>query len=440
MSDKTYKIVQLLTENVKRIKAVSITPNGRIVEITGKNGNGKSSVLDSIFYALGGNKVIPSQPIRNGSKKAVTEVNLGGLTIRRTFTRQEDNSFTSSVVVESEEGARFQSPQAVLNKLIGDLTFDPLEFTRKKPNEQFELMKRFVPDFDFEEEERVRKAAFDRRTDVNRRVKDLKSQAAGIIVPDGTPEVEIDVSALTDELQQVGEHNANIEMRRSNRQRVADEADRFEIEAKNLDDRAAELRRQADEAETQAVEKRELAEERRQKLKEAGDLPEAKSADEVRSRINEANRTNSQVQLRIRLDQLIAEVSTAEAEADQLSKDIDASNDRKMKAIEKADLPVEGIGFGDGFVTLNGVPFDQASTAEQIRAGCEMGMAANPRLRVIMIREGSLLDDDAMKIVAELAEKNDYQVWIETVQSDSPGAVVIEDGQVKAEEFVEAAE
>lgn len=440
MSDKTYKIVQLQTENVKRLKAVSITPNGRIVEITGKNGNGKSSILDSIFYALAGTKVIPSQPIRAGADKAKTEINLGGLTIRRTFTRQEGGDYTSNVIVETEEGARFQSPQNILNKLIGDLTFDPLEFTRKKPAEQFELMKRFVPDFDFDEEERIRKAAFDRRTDVNRRVKDLRSQASGIVVPDGTPAEEIDISALTEELQKVGEHNADIETRRSNRQRVSDDADRLDIEARTLNDRAADLRRQAEEAEAQAVDKRNQAAALRQRLADAGELPEKKSADDVRDKINEANAINAAVRLRNRFDELTASIAVAEAEAEQLTKDIEESNARKLKAIEKAALPVEGIGFGDGFVTLNGVPFEQSSTAEQIRAGCEMGMAANPRLRVIMIREGSLLDDDSMKIVAEMAEKHDYQVWIETVSSDSPGAIVIEDGMVKQAEVLEAAE
>ncbi|WPE19873.1 hypothetical protein ShzoTeo12_10490 [Shinella zoogloeoides] len=440
MSEKTYKIVQLQTENVKRLKAVSITPSGRIVEVTGKNGNGKSSVLDSIFYAMGGVKEIPNQPIRTGADKAKTEINLGSLTIRRTFTRQEDGSFSTTLIVESEEGARFTSPQNILNKLIGDLTFDPLEFTRKKPADQFELMKRFVPDFDFEAEEQVRKQAFERRTDVNRTVRDWKSQIAGITVPEGTPSAEIDISALTEELQKVGEFNADIETRRANRARVADQADQWEIEARNLDAKAAELRRQADEAEQQAAERRKQAEANRLRLKEAGDLPEQQSADAVRAKIDAANRTNADVRLLLRLNELLDAVRKAEAEADQLTKDIEESNKRKLRAIEKAALPVSGIGFGDGFITLNDVPFDQASTAEQIRAGCEISMAANPRLRVIMIREGSLLDEDSMQVVANLAEKHDYQVWIETVQSDSPGAVVIEDGLVKQPVALEAAE
>src|SRR3546814_14706996 len=110
----------------------------------------------------------------------------------------------------------------------------------------------------------------------------------------------------------------------------------------------------------------------------------------------------------------MAAVGRAEAEVGQRTKDIDDSNGRKRQAIAKADMPVSGLGFGDGFITLNGLPFDQASTAEQIGASVGMGMAANPRLRVIMIREGSLLADHSMKLVADLAEKHDYQVWLDS--------------------------
>ena len=440
-SDQSYKIVELRTENVKRLKAVNITPEGGIVEITGENGNGKSSVLDSIYWNLAGQKEIQSQPIRIGEEKAKTELTLsGGLTIRRTFNRQEDGSFTTALVVETEEGARFQKPQDILNKMVGDLSFDPLEFTRKKPADQFEILKDFVPGFDFEAEARDRKRAFDARTDVNRRIRELKSQAAGISFPDDTPEEEIDVSALTDELQDLGAYNADIETRKGNRQRVSDEADRLEIEAKQLDDRAIELRRQADELDEQAKEKRLAAQERRAKLLDAGPLPDPKDPSLVRVKIDEATATNTAVSLKRRLGELIVQVTDLESEADALTKAIDESDVRKSNAIAKAAMPVPGIGFGDGCVTLNGVPFDQASSAEQLRAAVGLTMAANPRLRVIIIRDGSLLGAAAMRILSEMAVTHDFQVWVETVESDRPGAIIIEDGMVKPAASLEAAE
>ena len=93
-------------------------------------------------------------------------------------------------------------------------------------------------------------------------------------------------------------------------------------------------------------------------------------------------------------------------------------------------MPVPGVAFDDGAVLLDGLPFDQASDAQQLRASIAIASAMNPKLRVIRVRDGSLLDKDSMALLAEFAETNDMQVWIETVQSGRPGAIVIEDGMV----------
>jgi hypothetical protein len=82
-------------------------------------------------------------------------------------------------------------------------------------------------------------------------------------------------------------------------------------------------------------------------------------------------------------------------------------------------------------VLLNGVPFSQASSARQLQAAVSIGLALNPKIRVILIRDGSLLDEDSMKLVSEMAEKNDAQIWVERVADGRPGCVVIEDGEIK---------
>jgi len=105
--------------------------------------------------------------------------------------------------------------------------------------------------------------------------------------------------------------------------------------------------------------------------------------------------------------------------------------EEKAAKIAAAKMPVPGLSFGDGMVVLNGVPFDQASDAEQLRTSIAIAMALNPKLRVIRVRDGSLLDEESMKLLEQMADSKDYQVWIERVDGSGKVGFVLEDGLVK---------
>ena len=122
------KIIHLQVENFKRLKAIDITPEGSVVKITGKNAQGKSSVLDAIWGALGGGKALPTEPIRQGETQARIRVELDDLVVTRTFT--PGNSYLK---VETKDGASYKSPQAILDKLVGRLSFDRCSSPRPMP-------------------------------------------------------------------------------------------------------------------------------------------------------------------------------------------------------------------------------------------------------------------------------------------------------------------
>jgi hypothetical protein len=107
----------------------------------------------------------------------------------------------------------------------------------------------------------------------------------------------------------------------------------------------------------------------------------------------------------------------------------DRTNDKAAK-IAAAKLPIDGISFGEGQVLLNDLPFDQASDAEKLRTSVAIAMAANPKLPVVLIRDGSLLDEDGLRLVAEMADARGAQVWIERVGTGGVG-IVLENGYVK---------
>ncbi len=432
------KIISFRAENIKRIEVVAITPAGNVVEITGKNGSGKTSVLDAIWWAIKGEKPIQETPIRKGSETAMIELDFGKLKVTRRF-KAKEGSHTTSLIVETESDgikSKAQNPQKVLDQLYSHLTFDPLEFTRMDAKKQFDTLKQFVPDVDFEEIDKANAKDFADRTDINRQADQLRAQIAGIQIADLVNAVRSDESALVAELAGAGEFNADLERRRARRATTEAEAERLFKSVATARHRAAALRAEADAIDAIADGEAEQEAALRKVITEAEALPPPRDTTEIQAKITAARSHNAQVDEAVRakqsLDTMTEQAKALEAKSHALTEAMKVRTQAKQDAIAAAKLPVEGISFGDGAILLNDVPFDQASDAEQLRTSIAIAAAMNPKLRIIRVRDGSLLDEDSMKLLAEMAEKSDMQVWIETVSSDRPGAIVLEDGHVKA--------
>ena len=424
------KIIKLEAENVKRLKAVEITPSGNVVEITGKNGQGKTSVLDSIYWALAGTKSIQAQPIRKGEEKATIKLSLGELIVTRKFTAKG-----STVIVEKADGARFPSPQGILDAIVGELSFDPLAFARMAPKLQFEELRRISKLGDeIDALDGRNKSDYEARTDINRAAKEARGAAARLVYPPDLPAEPIDEAALLTEMQEVGEFNTQLEQRKSRRDQAQRDADTAKQTAANDRTRAKELRRQADEADKKAKEQEDHAKALQAKIDSAEALPAPKDATEVRTKLTAAQATNQMIATRQKAAEFTAEAERQEAESEAITNRMAAREDEKAKLIGAAEMPIAGLTLGDGHVTYNGIPFDQASAAEQLRVSIAIAMAANPKLRVLRITDGSLLDSDAMATLAEMAEAHDFQIWIERVDSSGKIGIVIEDGAVKVAE------
>lgn len=428
------KIITLTAENIKKLTAVEITPSGNLVQISGKNGQGKSSVLDAIWWALAGKDAIQSAPIRRGEAEALIRLDLGEIKVTRKFKQREDKSYTTSIVVENAEGARFPSPQQMIDSLLGEISFDPLAFSRMRPKDQFDLLKRFVPDVDFAAAESANKGDYEERANINRQAKQARTLAEQIQLPGDLPADPLDEGALVDELENIGQHNVEIEQRRSRREGAGVQAEGWESTAEQRCARAKELRAEADILDAEATEFNGNAREVRNKIAAAEPLPEPKSAADVRARLDEARRVNSLIEMRETRDRHIDEVERLEPQAQALTERMEAREREKREAVAAAKLPVDGIAFGDDEIVMDGVPFDQASDADKLRASVAIAMASNPKLHVLRIRDGSLLDEDSLMALAEMADQEDYQIWIERVSDTGAVGFVLEDGHLKGQE------
>jgi hypothetical protein len=423
------RIVSLVSENVKKLTAVEIKPNGDVVTISGANGAGKSSIIDSIAWALGGSAGIQKQPIRKGAQRAVIKLNLGEIIVERRF----NENGGSTLSVESADGARYKSPQALLDAIRGELAFDPLAFTRMDPKDQVNELKRVAQiDVDLDKLDALNAGDYAKRTDVNRQVKSLRAQAEAIEVPADLPAERINEDAIVDEITQAADANARLEQRKAGRERAARDAKDHRETAQRLRTRAAELRAEAEQLEKNSEDAERTAGEIEEKLRTAEALPEPVNVEDLRKSLTAAKQTNAEIAARQRRRDLESEAAELEQQSATLTAQMDERTKQKADALANAKMPVPGLGLDNGVVTFNGIPFEQASAAEQLKVSFAIAKAANPKLRVITIKDASLLDDSSLRQIAEMAADGGYQVWLEKVDTSGKIGVYIEDGAVRA--------
>lgn len=425
------QIISLVAENIKRLTAVSIKPDGKVVTISGRNDQGKSSVLDSIWYGLGGVANIDPQPIHDGAQEGSVFLDLGDIRVTRKFRRKEGvPAFTTTLTVESADGKKFASPQTMLDELVGRFSLDPMAFIRMKPKEQYDQLKVLVPGLDMDDIEAKDKADYEARTHENRLEKELRAAANAIQVTLNPVKV-VDEAPLLDKLAKAGEHNDLINARTQRRRDAETKAAAFEsqIEAENGMIKEYEAKIAASKNLIEVITKEAL--ELRQKLKDAPPLDEPIDTLEVSKALSAARETNAIAQKQKERKELLDKADRRLEFSKSLTQAMEARETHKNAMIAGAKFPVPGLGLGKEEVLIDGFPFAQAATSKKIRTAVALAMAFKPAIKVIRITDGSLLDSDAMKIVAEMAEANDTQVWVESVTDGTGVGIVIEDGMVK---------
>ena len=431
------KIINLKAENIKRIEAVDITPTEHLVEITGKNGAGKTSVLDAIWWALAGAATHQPEPIRKGQRKARITLDMGDVIVTREFERKppaagkQDERLTTKIRVESADGARFPTPQKILDSLMGALSFDPLAFARQSPREQYDLLKTLLG-LDFSEAEAASKIDYDKRTDYKRTANEKRAAAEAIAIAPDTPDALVDVKALLNDLQAAGDSNSEIDRIARARELMQAQIVRTNSEAEKLSVRAHELHDEADRVVAQAGRLAVEADKLIAALEKEPPLDDPVDTDPIREKIADSERVNTNVGAK-RMRQLYErEAVDAQRNAEARTDQINERTAEIRTAIESAQMPVPGLNLVGGMVTLNDHPLEQASDAEQLRVSCAIAMRGDHKLRVIRVRDGSLLDEDSLEVLRTTAAEHDYQVWIELVDSTGKVGFVIEAGQVKS--------
>jgi len=408
------RVIRLQAENFKRLVAVDITPSGDVVVVSGANGQGKSSVLDAIWAVCcnaQAARTIPD-PIRHGADTARVQLDLGDLVVTRTWTGKG-----TRLTVESPTGARYRSPQTVLDTLLGRLSFDPVAFLGMREAEQVaELLAVLDLDEDPAELDQRRADLYEQRTEVNRDVKRLAAVLDGMPDDPDAPESEVTIA----------EALARLDAARA----VVDEHRQWEQRAEELSARMTAL-----DAQIQS-----LTEERDRAAREhfnilqildAGDeaLPDL---DALTAEVSDIEARNARARAVADRRRVAAEHADVAARSQQLTDDIRCLDETRRTLLAEARMPLPGLAFADDGtgLTYQGVPLAQCCSSERLKVSVAVAMAANPRMRVIRVTDGSLLDGDSMRLLEAMAAEHGCQVWVERVDESGSVGIVIEDGTV----------
>jgi len=439
------RIVHLKVSNVKNISAIEITPNpdGKAVILRGKNGAGKSAVTEAIFMALTGKKI--EQPIRNDQKKATVEVDLGDYLVKWVCRHK-----SSEVQIWSKEGGPpLGSPRALLDKLIGDLTFDPTKLMTEKPAVQREIFMK-LGGLDFAEIDKKRQELFDQRTYVNRQVRDAEGALKGLTPPDpDTPKEEISITqamatlnTLRNQVVQWKDWQAGCEQ---NTAQIANLDMRFDTAEQGVRNQISQTSREITRLENQLADhESELVRIANKRKVEVANLtsdaqiiveqePEKITDDEllaVENNVAMAEDVNIKVRAANSFRRQLTVRNELTAHAEKLTKAIELCDVEKQGQIAAAKFPIEGLSVDTENALYHDKPLSQLSKGEQIMVGAAIGMALNPKLRILRVEDGSLLDDDNRKLLEQLTLDNDYQLWFECASEEGVG-IVISDGTVK---------
>lgn len=401
------RITALELSNVKRIKAVALEPApAGLTVIGGKNGQGKTSVLDGIAWALGGERFRPDAAKREGSVlDPELRVQLSnGLTVIRKGPK-------SALTVVDETGKR--SGQQLLNEFVETLALDLPKFLHASDKERASILLGILGIQDqLDALEREERSLYDTRTQTGRDRDQARHHADSMEWYPDVPAEPVSVTELTIQLrdaQATNEQNAEL------RRRVDD----LESRLKAIDDQITDLTSKKSGVYHQLVKARE----------DATGLVD-QDTDTLLREIQAADAINTKVRQNIARTEAEQRADTLVEQYAALSTEIDAVRARRVALLEGADMPLPGLSVQEGVLYYNGQPWSCMSSAEQMRAATAIVGRLKPECRFVLVDRLETMDTDTLREFGAWAAERGLQVIGTRVSTGGECTVVIEDGEV----------
>jgi len=399
------KITQFEAENVKRIKALTLTPAPTgLTVIGGRNNQGKTSGLDAIVWALGGDRYRPSQAQREGSvlpPRLRLELS-NGIIVER-------SGKNSDLKVTDASGRR--AGQQLLNSFVEQLALDMPRFMQSTGREKAATLLRIIG---LEEQvaklERQEKELYNQRHAIGQ-IADQKAKYAKELpsYPEA-PAEPVSAYDLIRRQQDILARNGENQRKRERAAQLAAEMDRVGKELALLEERYKTLCADYETAQKSAL-----------------DLQD-EATDELEASIRDIEAVNAKV--RTNQDKARAEAEAKEC-GDQytgLTAQLEAVRQQKTDLLQGAKLPLPGLSVEDGELTYKGKPWDCMSGSDQLKVSTAIVRALKPDCGFVLLDKLEQMDLDTLREFSAWMEAEGLQGIATRVSTGGECSIIIEDG------------
>ncbi|MEH2949010.1 AAA family ATPase [Sporofaciens sp. JLR.KK001] len=425
---ESIKINKLEIENVKRIKAVKIEPSRDGLTIVGGNNNqGKTSVLDSIAWALGGEKYRPSQAMREGSAipPNLRIVMSNGLVVER-------KGKNSSLKVTDPNGNK--SGQQLLNEFVEQLALDLPRFMESSGKEKAQTLLRIIGVGEqLADLEKNEKELFSHRHAIGQ-IADQKKKFADeqIYYPDAPREV-VSPSELIRKQQEILARNGENQRKRDRLNEITAGKHRIFDDLNRIDDQIAELQVRKDKLKLeydQAVSDEEIA------MKTVLQLQDESTA-ELEANIADIEEINRKVRANLDKDKAEDDARQYKDQYAALTRQIEDTRKAKTDLLQTADLPLPELSVKDGELVYRGQLWDNMSGSDRLKVSTAIVRKLNPKCGFVLLDKLEQMDMQTLNEFGQWLHQEGLQAIATRVSVGDECSIIIEDGYVKGQEILE---
>lgn len=416
------KITALEAENVKRIKAVALTPSPTGLTLVGGNNNqGKTSVLDALAWALGGDRFRPDAAQRDGAiAPAHLKVTLSnGVVVER-------KGKNASLTVTDPTGRR--SGQQLLNAFVEPLALDLPRFMDASDKEKADILLRIIGiGAELHTRDLEIKGLYDKRTFTGQLAAQKKHFAEELVSYPEAPDEPVSASELIRQQQDILARNGENQRLRAQYAELEQQVQQCVDELKRTRERIATLQQLADELDAKHTK---LFNQRETARKTVSQLQDESTA-ELEVSIRDIEETNRKVRANLEKSRAEDEAAQYASEYDRLTESIQQKRADRMALLNGADLPLPGLSVEDGVLTYKGKHWRDMSGSDQLRVAAAIVRRLNPDCGFVLLDKLEQMDMTTLQEFSAWLEAEGLQAIATRVSTGSECQIIIEDGMVK---------